>query len=90
MPRFVAGPHCRRGWAAGIVYAMACIVFTSLVQRFLDLPDVRTSRATLRAAFDQRLAEHPRLAGYLLGEQRHLRANVVVFSVTAGVAITAS
>ena len=58
---------------------MARIVFTPQLRRFLAVPDLHTDGATLRAALDQVLAEHPLLAGYQLDEQRHLRANVVVF-----------
>ena len=65
--------------AAGIIRAMARIVFTPQLRRFLVVPDLHTDCPTLRAALDQVLAEQPRLAAYLLDEQRHLRANVVVF-----------
>lgn len=58
---------------------MARIVFTPQLRRFLSAPDLLTDRTTLRAALDQVLVEQPRLAGYLLDEQGHLRANVVVF-----------
>ena len=36
-------------------------------------------RDTLRAALDAAFAANPRLRGYVLDDQGHLRANVVVF-----------
>lgn len=59
---------------------MARIVFTPQLRRFIDLPDEVHSQAdSLREALDETLACHPRLRGYVLDEQGHLRANVVVF-----------
>lgn len=58
---------------------MARVVFTPQLRRFVDAPDVETSAATLRAALDDACASHPRLRGYVLDEQGHLRPNVVVF-----------
>ena len=58
---------------------MPCIRFTPQLKRFLDVPEVQTSAATLRAALAAAFATNPRLQGYVLDEQGHLRANVVVF-----------
>ena len=58
---------------------MPCVQFTPQLKRFLDVPEVRTDATTLRAALDASFAGNPRLAGYVLDEQGHLRANVVVF-----------
>ena len=52
------------------------------------MPDVDTSAATLRAALEAAFAFNPRLRGYVLDDQGHLRANVVVF-IEAGAAATA-
>lgn len=58
---------------------MPRVLFTPQLKRFLDVPEVRTDACTLRAALDASFAGNPRLAGYVLDEQGHLRANVVVF-----------
>lgn len=58
---------------------MARIVFTPQLRRFLEVPDLQTDATTLRQALAQVLAQHPRLAAYVLDEQGHLRANVVVY-----------
>jgi len=58
---------------------MAELVFTSQLRRFLEAPDVRTDARTLRAALDAAFDTNPRLRGYVLDDQGHLRANVVVF-----------
>jgi hypothetical protein len=58
---------------------MPRVLFTAQLKRFLDVPEVHTDATTLRAALDASFAGHPRLAGYVLDEQGHLRANVVVF-----------
>ena len=58
---------------------MPRVLFTPQLKRFLDVPEVRTGATTLRAALDASFADNPRLGGYVLDEQGHLRANVVVF-----------
>lgn len=58
---------------------MADIAFTPQLRRFLDVPDISTSARTLRAALDDAFACNPRLRGYVLDDQGHLRPNVVVF-----------
>ena len=58
---------------------MARIVFTPQLRRFTDTPDVDTTATTLRAALDVAFAANPRLRGYVLDDQGHLRANVVAF-----------
>ena len=58
---------------------MARIHFTPQLKRFVDAPAVDVSAATLRGALEQVFADHPRLRGYVLDEQGHVRANVVVF-----------
>ncbi|WP_284614801.1 MoaD/ThiS family protein [Aquabacterium humicola] len=58
---------------------MPVVRFTPQLKRFIDTPEVETGAATLRAALDAVFEGHPRLRGYVLDEQGHLRANVVVF-----------
>ena len=58
---------------------MAVVAFTPHLRRFLDTPEVHSPAATLRAALEDAFAGNPRLRGYVLDDQGHLRANVVVF-----------
>jgi molybdopterin converting factor small subunit len=58
---------------------MARIEFTSQLRRFTETPVVETGAATLRDALEAAFAVNPRLRGYVLDDQSHLRANVVVF-----------
>ncbi|HEY0857281.1 MAG TPA: MoaD/ThiS family protein [Albitalea sp.] len=53
--------------------------FTPQLRRFTETPVVETGAATLRAALEAAFAVNPRLRGYVLDDQGHLRANVVVF-----------
>jgi hypothetical protein len=58
---------------------MPRVLFTPQLRRFTDTPEVDTAAATLRAALDDAFAANPALRGYVLDDQGHLRANVVVF-----------
>ncbi|MCM5681211.1 MoaD/ThiS family protein [Schlegelella sp. S2-27] len=58
---------------------MAVIAFTPHLRRFLDVPEVDSPATTLRAALEDAFAGNPRLRGYVLDDQGHLRANVVIF-----------
>ena len=58
---------------------MARVMFTPQLRRFTETPEVDAPAATLRQALDAAFALNPRLRGYVLDEQGHLRANVVVF-----------
>ena len=58
---------------------MAQLEFTAQLRRFTDTPRVETGAATLRPALEAAFAVNPRLRGYVLDDQGHLRANVVVF-----------
>ncbi len=58
---------------------MARIVFTPQLRRFTDTPDVQTSALVLRQALEAAFAVNPRLRGYVLDDQQHLRLNVVIF-----------
>jgi hypothetical protein len=70
----LAGSACR---VASLLMARVC--FTPQLQRFTETPEVETGAATLGAALQAAFAAHPRLRGYVLDDQGHLRANVVVF-----------
>ncbi|MDH0865273.1 MoaD/ThiS family protein [Mitsuaria sp. GD03876] len=58
---------------------MAYVEFTSQLHRFVDTPkldcDARTLGEALTLAFDR----NPRLRGYILDDQGHLRTHVAVF-----------
>jgi hypothetical protein len=58
---------------------MAQLIFTQQLARFLPVPQVATAAADLRSALDAAFAGQPRLRGYVLDEQGHLRENVVIF-----------
>jgi sulfur-carrier protein len=58
---------------------MARVMFTPQLRRFTETPEVNVPAATLREALTAAFACNPRLRGYVLDEQGHLRANVVVF-----------
>ena len=59
--------------------SMARIAFTPQLRRFTAAPEVDSAAATLRGALEDAFAVNPRLRGYVLDDQGHLRANVVVF-----------
>lgn len=58
---------------------MPTLAFTPQLRRFTETPEVSTDASTLRAALEAAFAVNPRLRGYVLDDQGHLRANVVVF-----------
>ena len=58
---------------------MARIVFTPQLRRFTETPEVNAPAATLRDALEAAFASNPRLRGYVLDEQGHMRTNVVAF-----------
>jgi hypothetical protein len=58
---------------------MPTLAFTPQLRRFTDTPELSTDATTLRAALEAAFAINPRLRGYVLDDQGHLRANVVVF-----------
>jgi molybdopterin synthase sulfur carrier subunit len=60
-------------------HRMATVIFTQQLARFTVLPQVRTSATRLREALDCAFDANPALRGYILDDQGHLRANVVVF-----------
>ena len=58
---------------------MAHIAFTPQLRRFVTVPELDTDAATLRGGLEAAFALNPKLRGYVLDDQGHLRANVVVF-----------
>ncbi|MDQ8023784.1 MAG: MoaD/ThiS family protein [Moraxellaceae bacterium] len=58
---------------------MARIVLTPQLQRFTDTPTVDALAATLRDALEASFAANPRLRGYVLDEQGHVRKHVAIF-----------
>lgn len=62
-----------------MIAAMPTVAFTPQLRRFTETPEVESPAATLRAALEDAFAVNPRLRGYVLDEQGHLRPNVVVF-----------
>ena len=62
-----------------MIRRMAHVVFTQQLKRFTEVPEVDTPAATLREALQAAFEINPRLRGYVLDDQGHLRPNVVVF-----------
>lgn len=58
---------------------MTRLVFTQQLARFIDVPEIETGASTLRAALNAAFEDRPRLRGYVLDDQGHLRENVVIF-----------
>ena len=58
---------------------MARLVFTQQLRRFTATPEVEAASTTLREALDVAFGLNPRLRGYVLDDQGHLRPNVVAF-----------
>ncbi|MEO7245786.1 MAG: MoaD/ThiS family protein [Rubrivivax sp.] len=58
---------------------MPVVRFTPQLRRFTDTPEVDTTAATLGAALAASFAVNPRLRGYVLDDQGHVRPNVAVF-----------
>jgi hypothetical protein len=58
---------------------MARVHFTPQLRRFIETPEVLTDAADLRGALEAAFALNPRLRGYVLDEQGHMRVNVVAF-----------
>jgi hypothetical protein len=58
---------------------MARVHFTPQLRRFTETPEIDAPAATLRDALEAAFAANPRLRGYVLDDQGHLRPNVAVF-----------
>ncbi len=62
-----------------IIRRVPRIAFTPQLRRFTDTPEFASDAASLRALLDEAFARNPALRGYVLDDQGHLRANVVIF-----------
>jgi molybdopterin synthase sulfur carrier subunit len=58
---------------------MATLIFTQQLRRFTEVPEIDTSASTLREALEAAFSANPRLRGYILDEQGHMRPHVVAF-----------
>jgi len=58
---------------------MARVHFTPQLRRFTETPVVDCAAATLHAALQAAFVANPRLQGYVLDDQGHVRPNVAVF-----------
>lgn len=58
---------------------MARVEFTPQLKRFTEAPSIDAPAASLREALDAAFERNPKLRGYVLDDQGHLRANVVVY-----------
>ena len=58
---------------------MPRIVFTPQLRRFVDAPECEVAACTLREALEEAFVAQPRLRGYVLDDQGHLRPNVVIY-----------
>jgi sulfur-carrier protein len=58
---------------------IAKLIFTQQLTRFTEAPEVDTPATSLRAGLDAAFHLNPRLRGYVLDEQGHLRKHVVIF-----------
>ncbi len=58
---------------------MPRIQFTPQLRRFTETPIVDCDAAVLRDALEAAFDANPRLRGYVLDDQGHVRPNVVVF-----------
>ena len=66
-------------WAGVAAFSDVDRAFTSQLRRFTQTPEVDTPAEDLRAALEDAFVLNPQLRGYVLDDQGHLRANVVVF-----------
>jgi sulfur-carrier protein len=55
------------------------LVFTQQLARFTAVPEIDTPATTLGDALAAAFAVNPKLRGYVLDDQGHLRKHVVVF-----------
>jgi hypothetical protein len=58
---------------------MPIVAFTPQLRRFTETPELSCDASTLRAALEAAFGVNPRLRGYVLDDQGHVRANVVIF-----------
>jgi molybdopterin synthase sulfur carrier subunit len=57
---------------------MAQIIFTRNLERHLSCPPLTVQGDTVRAVLEAAFVANPRLRGYLLDDQDHLRKHVLV------------
>ena len=60
-------------------FVIAKLIFTQQLTRFTEAPEVHSAATTLRVALEAAFQLNPRLRGYVLDEQGHLRQHVVIF-----------
>ena len=58
---------------------MPTVLFTSALQRFLVVPSVQVTGATIAEVLAAVFASEPRLRGYVLDDQGALRRHVAVY-----------
>lgn len=58
---------------------MVEVRFTPQLRRFTETPEVACAAATLRDALEAAFDANPRLRGYVLDDQGHVRPNVAIF-----------
>jgi hypothetical protein len=58
---------------------MARLIFTGQLKRFVETPELDTDAPTLRLALEEAFRFIPRLRGYIVDEQGHLRPHMVIF-----------
>ena len=61
------------------MHAVAHVSFTQQLRRFTETPELDAAAPVLREALEAAFALNPRLRGYVLDDQGHLRVNVAVF-----------
>jgi sulfur-carrier protein len=62
-----------------MIDAMPSVRFTPQLRRFTATPEVQCDASTLRQALESAFAVNPRLRGYVLDDQGHVRPNVAIF-----------
>ncbi|MGL4397871.1 MAG: MoaD/ThiS family protein [Hyphomicrobium sp.] len=58
---------------------MPRVVFASALQRHVQSPPLDVDGATVRAALDAAFVINPRVRGYILDDQSHLRKHMNIF-----------
>jgi hypothetical protein len=58
---------------------MPSIAFTPQLRRFTETPAFSSGAVRLRPLLEEAFVANPRLRGYVLDDQGHLRPNVVIF-----------
>lgn len=58
---------------------MPRLIFTQQLRRFTEVPEVVSDANSLRLALEAAFEVNPRLRGYVLDDQEHVRRHVAVF-----------